>query len=295
MKKTAIIILSVLVICALAFGGFVYYMNIPNLLVAKAFSNGAGTSAYNGSMELKINFDTSKLLTRPELAGNPMALAQIQVIKDTLENSTIGLVFNGISGKNESIIDGEYMLPQAIGPSSSFKLYSDGNGTWFKVADDPWSKVENNGPKVDITPEDEEASRQAALDFLKSCNALSNGDKITITMNPTYEDIKKLIPKKILDEINNASQGEVNLEKTINALKIQATLTINKNSNFFIPNPSISKIDMEIKGDMSKLLPDVTGIPEEEKVLFEGISFTAKGAVNIEKSDNIKLEKPEGI
>jgi hypothetical protein len=143
--------------------------------------------------------------------------------------------------------------------------------------------------------EDISANIKAALDYINSCPVNKDGDKITINMQPTYEDIKKIIPKKTLDEINSGLGGQFTFEQLMNALTIQAVVTVDKNSTLFIPKPHISNISLFLKGNSSKLISNMEGLTDEEKAILESFSFTASGSLDMGKEGNITIEKPQGI
>lgn len=297
MKKIIIIITAVVVLATAAFGGAAYYLNKPDVILARAFSSSSGASSYNGEMELKLKFDTTKLMQLPGIAESPEAQSQIQGIKSQLESAGgIKISFNGASEGQKALMNGTFTLPEILGmgTSSDFKFYTDGQNVWVKAGEEPWTKGASSAGNDKLTQEDIQSTQKAYLDYLKSCPVTINGDTLTISMKPKYEDIMNMIPKKALDEINNNGNGQI-FASVMNALSMSFNITVNKNGQFFIPNPSMSRIDIEINGDLSKVMPAVQNVPEEEKAILEGISFTAKGSMNADNKSGVKLEKPQDI
>lgn len=295
MKKIILIIAIIVVLCGAAFGITAYSLNNTVNIEARAFLNNTGTVSYNGSMKLKINFDTDGLAQKLGVSDNPDAVAQINLVKNEFESSLISLTFDGMNSDKKTLLNGKYTLPEelGLGPSSGFNVYTDGTDVWAKMGGSGWTK--QNSQSSSLSPEDEKASSTAALDFLKSCPVTDNGKQLTITMKPGYEDIKKMIPAKTLDEINKQVGSGLKFEDLFNSLSMQAAVTIDKNTSFFIPNPSISKVDIQMTGNLSKMLANVKDIPDETKLVLEAMSFTASGTIDVKKDASLQVQKPEGI
>lgn len=286
-RKIILSIISVVLIAIVIFSGTAYYFNKPYMVAARAVNN---TNAMNldGSSEIKLNFDMTKIMEEPEFADNPFALIGIQAIKSALESSSLKLTYNGaVSGRGLKL-DGSLDLPAILGKSTSFSVYSDGSSTWTRQDGGTWVKSEYSSSNLT------DSEKKAALDFLKSSPSAVNGRTITLALKPKYSDIVKMLPENVLSSINAKSTGGLTLEEIFNALDIQINLTIDKNSILFIPRPYISKAEISIKGDLSKLASS-PAIPGESKAIIEGVSFTMNGTGNFTKAASVNIEKPADI
>jgi hypothetical protein len=291
-RKITAVILSVVLICAVVFGGFAYYLNKPEMVVARAFSSKGRTEAISGNMDFKISFDTSKLMSLPEFAGNPFAAAQVAVIRSALESAAVKLSFNGMSdGSSRLLMNGNVTLPDMLGKSTDFNLYVEGSDVWSKSGTGEWSKAQNNN----TAKEEQKLNAKALLDLVKSSPITVNGDTISIVINPTVDDFKKILPKETIDEINKNSKDGITFEQVMGAVKLQVGLTIKKNSKLFIPQPYITKSDINVQGDLSKLVPASAGLQPGEKEMLEGISFSARGTADIQAKTGAVIQKPAGI
>lgn len=290
-KKIITIILSIVLIIVLAFGAIAYFLNRPGSVLAGAFIANGRTSAINGDVDIKISFDTSKFLGLPEISDNPFAAGQIEIIKNTLESSNIKLTFDALADSTSKLLlNGNIILPEALGQSIEFKFFMDGTDAWSKLGNEAWVKAESGSSSAPL--DRQKLNEKAILDFINTCPINVNGDIITLTMKPKFDDIKKILPKETLDEINANTKDVVSFENVINALNLQMTVTVNKNSLFFIPRPYVSRVTMEMNGDLSKIAPSVTNISDEEKAMLEGIGFSANGTVNNEIKDGITVQRP---
>lgn len=287
-KKTGAIILSIILAVAVILGGISYYLNRPYMLLARAFSEKNGRSI-TGTLDFKVNFDTSKIMSMPEFQDDIFASAEIAAFKSALDSTAIKVDFNGVTdGSKKLLLNGNATLPKILGESQNFELYADGNSVWSKSGDGTWVKAQNTGTSQDTM----KVNKKNLLDFIKKCPVNVNGNTLTITINPTYEDIKNIIP---VDTINKNLSDGLALKQIMDAVKITLNVTIDKNSKLFIPMPYVSKADITINGDMSKLIPPSSDIQESEKTIIEGISFTAEGNVKTPLRTGMSVEKPSDI
>lgn len=290
-KKISAIIISIILVAAAVFGGTAYYLNKPYMVVARAFTAKSG-SAVNGEVGFKLDFDTTKMMSLPEFQNNPFAALEVAAVKSAIESANIQLNFNGTTDGNEKLLlDGNVTLPEILGNTQDFNLYVDKSDVWSKSGDAAWVKAQNSG----TSSNDLKVNTKDLLDFIKKCPAVVNGNTITMTLSPTVDDMKKIIPAETINEINKNSKDGLTFEQIMNALKITINITVNKNSKFFIPMPNVSKADITITGDMSKLVSSSSGIPDDQKAVLGGLSFTAKGSANIQSKAGLTVEKPSDI
>lgn len=290
-KKISVIIISILLAAAVIFGGISYYLNRPYMVVARAFAAKGGRSI-TGTLNFKLNFDTSKVMSLPEFQSNPFAAAEVAAVKTAFESADVKLDFNGTTdGSQKLLLNGNASLPAVLGNSQNFGLYVDGKDIWSRSGEGSWTKAQNTGTSQDAM----KINQKNLMDFIKRCPVAANGNTITITVNPTVEDIKSIIPADTINEINKNAKDGLTFEQVMDAMKISMNLTINKNSKFFIPVPYVSKSDMTITGDLSKLVSSSANMQEDQKAIIEGISFTAKGSAETQPKAGLSVEKPSDI
>lgn len=293
-KKISVIILSSILILSAVFAGTAYYLNKPGMVIARALSSNNHNVNYNGSIDFKVGFDTSKLMLQPDIANNPFALMEINAIKSVIESANIKLSFNGTGGDSKLLLNGGIALPAILGKSEDFKVYAEENNIWTKSGTNPWVKSNNSQPFM--TRDHEIQSSKAALDFIKSCPYTINGNTLTLSIKPKYEDIRKILPAQVIDSINTNSKDGLTLEKVMDMFVIDINLIIEKNNKFFIPQPFISKADVQVKGeDLSDLSSSIKDATEEDKAMLQAISFSATGTVDINKAADTSIEKPADI
>lgn len=292
MKKRVTVIYAFVIILILAvFSMGAYYLNRPYMTVASAMTGAGRASKMDGTIDLKLGIDTSKLMEIPGIKDNQLAASQVEAIKSAVESSNVKVTINGTSdGKGRFLMDGSVELPQMLGSNMDFNVYVDGKDVWTKYTGSQWVKAENTEKQENV-----KINRKAALDFIKSCPMTSDGSIITITMKPKYDDIKKILPQETIDEFNKSANGSMTLEQAMNAISVQADLTIFKNIKFLIPRPYISKADIKIDGNLSKLAPQGNDTADEEKAILEAISFSAGGTVNVQQRAGLAVEKPSDL